>query len=955
MIGELVGRPPRSFAFGPFVLIPERQLLLTGETPVRIGARALEILTALVERPGEVVSKRDLIARVWPNVFVEEGNLKVNMAALRRALGPGPDGADYIATVIGRGYRFTAPVHVASLPDIALGQSSDERRRSAIASSSTLYNLPPASTHMRGRDASVAAILEQLRQDHLVTLTGPGGIGKTTVAIAIGNLVRKASGRRVSFVDFSTISDPSLACTLVASSLGLLAHGDDLSDAIVASLEEHAALLILDNCEHVLAPIARLAQRICAEAPAARLLATSREPLRIVGETVHRLPPLDVPDENEPITIAKAMTFSAVQVFVQKACDRNQGFALTDFNARIVAGLCRRLDGIPLAIELVAGRVDVFGVSGAAALLNERLAIARSDAHTLNPRHQTLSTALDWSYNLLSEHERTALRVFSVFIGAFTLDAARAALQANAIEAFDAVEAISGLVSKSLLIPIVDREPVRYRLLETTRDYGWRKLLESAEGQKCARWHASYFLSLMARVDDDQSDWAETIDESVMHLDNLRAALRWAFEEHGDVEVGARLTAATAPLLLDLSLLGECAIWTARAIQTLKAPLLGSFCELQLQTALASAVIFGTGSSNVLKATLHRGLTIAEELGETRYLLRLLELLRVYHVRLPDLRGSITLAERALAIGARPENRAVRWMSEVMNAQSQHLLGDQLATQRSCEAALAGAPSPSRTSFSQYDAGMRHDILSTHARALWLRGFPDRALDVARQSIAEAEEFEHPITLCSSTIWTTHVFIWAGDWESAEDYINRVGAHADMHAFAPGKAVVRAFKADLAMKRGDAAACLHLMHESLAIAKANSYESLPSVFACAMAEALAATGKPDEGLAVVDRALSHLERCEHLIYLPEFLRVKASILAALNRDKALIDNCLRCGIKLAQQQSALSWELRNAITATQLSPGAGREQLTRVLAQFTEGRGTADLVTAKTILERRQN
>ena len=291
MTGDLAERPPRSFAFGPFVLIPERQLLLKGEAPVRIGSRALDILTALVERPGDLVSKRELISRAWPDTFVEEGNLKVNMAALRRALGEGPGKAQYIATVTGRGYRFVAPVQTSVSAGLALAST---------AAATGSHDLPTGTTRIFGRTDAIDAIRRDLDESRLVSIVGAGGIGKTTVAIAAAHAAARERADGAAFIDLATISDSQFVPAAIASALGLGMTGGDPLASVVHALKSQQKVLLFDNCEHLLPAVAAAVDRLARHLDDVRILTTSREPLRIRGERVHRLRGLECDPRESP-------------------------------------------------------------------------------------------------------------------------------------------------------------------------------------------------------------------------------------------------------------------------------------------------------------------------------------------------------------------------------------------------------------------------------------------------------------------------------------------------------------------------------------------------------------------------------------------------------------------------------------------------------------------------------
>src|SRR5262249_34527562 len=452
-----------AISFGPFRLLPSQQVLLEDGKPVRLGSRALDILIALAERPSEIVSKDELIARVWPNTFVEEGNLRVHVAALRRALGDGQAGRRYVANIPGRGYRFVAPISL----------SAEQQSEAPPPSRAMLtHDLPAPPTAMLGRDDIVDKLISELPQRRFITLVGPGGIGKTTVALAVADRSTALYPDGVRFVDLAPLTDPLLVPSALALVLGLAIRSDNPIPGLVDSLRDREMLIVLDSCDHVIDAAALLAEEVLRAAPGVHLLATSREAMRAEGERVQRLGPLGVPAATADLTAAEALAYPAVQLFVERASESLDTFELTDANAAVVADVCRRLDGIALAIELAAGRVNAFGVPGLAALLNDRFRLLAGGRRTALPRHQTLSATLDWSYEHLPETERVVLRRLAVCAGGFTLAAAQAIAAGTDIDAGTIDELVANLVAKSLVTADIGDGGVHHRLLETTPAYG---------------------------------------------------------------------------------------------------------------------------------------------------------------------------------------------------------------------------------------------------------------------------------------------------------------------------------------------------------------------------------------------------------------------------------------------------------------------------------------------------
>ena len=454
----------KEIAFGTFRLIPERQQLFEGDRRVRLGSRALDILIALVERPGDLVTKNELLDRVWPGIFVEEANLRVHISALRKTLGDGLDGKQYLANVPGRGYRFVAPVTLSKWPVAPRAPQTG-----------ALGNLPALLVRVIGRDDLLKHLAAGLDRERLVSIVGPGGIGKTTVALSVAQALSARYRNGICFVDLAPLADPALVPSAVAAALGFPDPTRDVVRTLAASLKDSEQLIILDSCEHVIQAIATIAEEILRAAPRVHILATSREPLRAQGERSHRIAPLSFPIKTEGLTASAALGYSAIRLFVERATAALDSFELSDGDAPVVAEICKKLDGLALAIELAAGRIDTIGVREIAALLDNRLRALTRVRRTAMPRHQTLLATLDWSHDLLSDSERLMLRRLGVFAGWFDADAALSLTsdEVNAAELSD----LADLVAKSLVAADVSDASAHYRLLDNTRAYALEKLV----------------------------------------------------------------------------------------------------------------------------------------------------------------------------------------------------------------------------------------------------------------------------------------------------------------------------------------------------------------------------------------------------------------------------------------------------------------------------------------------
>src|SRR5260221_4134615 len=467
----------RNLQFGPFELSSRERVLRRDGVGLPLGGRALDILIYLAERPGEVIAKQELMDHVWPDVTVEEGSIRVHVAAIRKALGDGQFGNRCIASIKGRGYSFVGNV-------VSRGGGME----SGNAKFRQQGRLPLRPIMMIGREMVVSEVSDKLREERFVTLLGPGGIGKTTIAMAVGRAVAEEFGGKVHFVDLESLTDPRHVAGAVATSLGLALKSNDPSLELVDLVRSQKLLIILDSCEHVIEAVALVAEQLYQETEQIHLLTTSRELLKVEGEHCCRILPLDVPPDGSEQTAHAVLRYPAVQLFVQRAAARAGSVVLTDEEAPFVAEMCRKLDGMPLAIELAAGQVAVLGIENTVA----RLELLKLIHRTAVPRHRTLKATLDWSYDLLSDAERIVLRRIAPFFGHFTLEGARYVAGDLGVGAGEIFEAIAGLVEKSLIATRIDETQVQYRLLDTTRAYALEKLDEHGEVDVGLRRHEGY-------------------------------------------------------------------------------------------------------------------------------------------------------------------------------------------------------------------------------------------------------------------------------------------------------------------------------------------------------------------------------------------------------------------------------------------------------------------------------
>jgi predicted ATPase/DNA-binding winged helix-turn-helix (wHTH) protein len=537
------------FRFGAFELDVARRRLTCNGAQLAVGDRALDILIALVRRAGEVVAKEELVASVWPNTFVHEANLKVHVSALRRVLQETGEDERLIVNIVGRGYMFAG--RLATDTAAPAGSEAPALAPSEKVPARPSTNLPRPPNSLIGREAEMLDLRRQISTHRLVTITGSGGIGKTRLAVEFGWQALELFADGVWLVDLASASS-SAAAVAVAVALGAPLENEAKADeALLAAIGEKRLLLILDNCEYQVAEVAALAGALLSRAPALTLLVTSQAALHIAPERLLRLDPLALP----PASAVEIAQFGAVTLLAERAHAADQRFALNARNAADVAEICRRLDGIPLALEIAASWFPVLGAAGVRGELDRLLMF--SGRHGAGRRYRTLQDMVEWSHNLLDATDQVVFRRLAACAGTFSLDAAVAAAGPEG-DRWRVLNALGRLIDKSL-IAVEGLEPPRYRLLETLRLFAVQKLDASGEGNKIFERHARYFLALNLRAEDELqrmpvAEWVATFGPE---LENTRAAIGWAFAEPDRAPLAVSLVAASSSLFRLLNLTAE--------------------------------------------------------------------------------------------------------------------------------------------------------------------------------------------------------------------------------------------------------------------------------------------------------------------------------------------------------------------------------------------------------------
>ena len=944
-----------SVAFGRFRVLPHRRELLVDGRPIKLGGRAFDVLMALIEARGAVVSKGALMTRVWPDRIVEENSLQAQIAALRTIFGAE---RGLIRTVSGRGYQFTGEIRI-------LSPGTDDRADAGVAAAEPApppTNLSEAISELIGRDDELAEILNLAAAHRLVTLTGAGGIGKTRLALAMARELRQHFADGVWLAEFSPLSDPGLVPTTVASAVRLeFGTGEVSAQRVAQALADRRLLLVLDTCEHVITAAAAIAEAVLRAGSAVRIITTSREPLRAEGEWVYPVPPLAVPAvdaEDDDLT-----RYGAVRLFVERARATVPHFVPGRRLMTMVAAICRRLDGIPLAIELAAARASALGIEELAARLDDRFHLLTGGRRTALPRHQTLRATLDWSYELLAEPERAILRYLSVFAGGFSLAAAAAVLASPEIPLSKVVDGLSNLVAKSLVAAEVDGPVTRYRLLDTTRSYALEKLVEAGDREQLARSHAEYYRDLFERAEAewDTRPTAEWLADYGRQIDDLRAALDWAFSPRGNASVGLALTVAAVPLWFQLSLVDECLGWVERALAALEmTPGRDARRRMQLHAALGWLQMYATARLESSTAAWRTALRLAEELADTDYQLRALWALWADRTNHAEFREALTLANQFRSLSAHAGNVADQLVGDRMTGASLHFLGNQAGARECIERMLGRYTTPvSRSHAVRFQFDQRVTARITLARVLWLQGLADQALREVKSNIEHAVSVNHTLSLCNALAQAAcPIALLVGDFAMAERYTAMLRNHTGRNTLDVWRAYADCFDGERLIRCGDLDTGLSLLRPAVDELWRAGFVQYHAAFVIALALGLVRAGRAADARVTIDEAIERCERTGESWALAELHRARGKALLsgrATGADQAAEVVFLQ-SLDIAREQKVLSWELRAATSFARVRRDQGRSAdaaalLQSVYDRFTEGFDTADLKAAKSLLD----
>jgi len=826
----------------------------------------------------------------------------------------------------------------------------------------SLTNLPAPTSELIDREVELSEASALLTAHRLLTLVGSGGIGKTRLGLEIARHLRPNFAKGVWVAELGLLSDPDLVPVTVATALRLeIAGGAVTPERVATALGAKQLLLVLDNCEHVIDAAASMAEVLLRANPTAHVMATSREPLRAADECLSRVPPLAVPAEGTE-DIEDLLRYGAVQLFVARVRATEPHFAPGQRIAPAIAAICRRLDGIALAIELAAALAAALGVEVVAAHLDDRFHLLTGGRRTALPRHQTLLATLDWSYELLSEAERVVLRRLSIFAGSFTLEAAGAIAASTELASFDVMNAVANLVAKSLVIANAGDTIARYRLLETTRAYALEKLTEGSELEHVARRQAEYCRDLLelAETELETKSTGEWLAAYGPWIDNIRAALDWGFSSSGDASIGMAVTAASVPLWVHLSLMEEC---RGRVEQALASLVPGSNGDLRHRMKLYAALglsLMQTKGPACAYAAWTKALELAGSLDDTDYQLRALWGLWMCGVSSGEYRTALALAHRFRRLAANQPDPVDLLVGDRMIGTPLHYLGDQTNARRHIERMLDRYVTPvHRAHLIRFQFDQRLTARCTLARILWLQGFPDQAMRAAQSSVEKACVADHALSLCNTLAQAAcPIALFVGDLAAAERFVAMLLDYSARHGLAVRHAEGHCSKGALFIRRGDVViGSQHLRCALDELRKLGFVQRYPA-FLGALADGLARAGQGTEALVAIDEALALSERDEERWCVAELLRIKGELVLSEGGHDAVeaAEDHFRQAVDWAHRQGALSWELRAATSLARLwrdqnRTRAAREILAPVYDRFTEGFETTDLKAAKSLLD----
>jgi predicted ATPase len=903
-----------------------------------LGGRALDVLIVLVECAGKVVSYQDLQDRVWQNVNVDPSSLRVQMMALRKALGESESTSRYIATIPGRGYCFVAPVQRPLRDEDWLAGEAE----------TSLPRLPS----LVGREQVVRSAIAKLVETRCVTITGTGGVGKTAVAVAVAHALVPAFDGAVYFVDLSAAASPQAALGIVGhSALASAIHLGQDSQHIVEALRGRRMLLVLDCVDGLTASIAELVTAILSQTQEVHILTTSREILGGKGEAVITLPPLAYPDNDACIQMNRLKDYAAVQLLLELLAREGREFHPSPADVQAVSRIAAQLEGLPLALELAAGSIVQSGMANTESIIGSRFALFLTNPYSGVPRHQSLNATLEWSYGQLTLEQRTIFRNLSVFSGPFSLDGIHKVAAGTDLNREAVGTTVAALEAKSILCRDEGAKEARYRLLDTTRAFALSKLLAAGNEQTIRRRHAEYITKYMI-----EANFAERglrilhrTDRPTYNIHNIFGALEWCFSPLGDTVLGARLAAESGSVFSFLSLHEEGLRRLELALSKLDDQWAGTKVELDIRVGIIDCLSNDPNAIHEMAVQLPLVIELADKCGNgiVRAESRAWDCMYLAQVR--PIGDTIEVAKAVRDLARSTDDYPTQLLGDWLLGFAYHLRGDLHRVAPLCTSATTFALSVGSIFISSCQSWAQICAIGSLARTLWLQGKPNLALMTARKALGP--QGGDISAAMNSELFFVPLFIWAGAWEEAEHNITHIWERAGQEVI---RGVALAFKGSLSLKRGDLETAVSLLQE--AIGK-YPLASDTGTLATDLAEALALSGQFNEATQAIDTAFASAERLGETFFFPELYRVMGVVMAnGPPGSGADAESWFVRAIECACRQGSLSFELRAVIGLARLYQSTARDAQARdmladVYNRFTEGFDTPDLVAARLLLE----
>ena len=929
---------------------PVRRELRHQGRPVHVGGRAYDIIEFLVRSNTEIVAKDALMAHVWPGAIVEENTLQAHMSAIRKALGAD---RQLLQTVFGRGYRLLGQ-WVVRTDASSIGV---EQRALTVTKQVVPIRLPLPASELIGRNEAVQQLANLSSAHRILTLTGPGGIGKTRLALEVARHLAGNFDDGAGFVDLAPLSVPDLVPSALATALSLPIGTGEVSPASVArAIGSRSILIVLDNCEHLIGAVATLAETLMQTCPRISILATSREWLRTDGEYVYRVQPLALPPDGEDE--GSLLKHGAVQLFIARARASGLDASLRETDLRAACAICRRLDGIPLAIEFAAAHTALLGMERVLARLEDRFALLVGARRTALPRHRTLRATLDWSYELLPACEQLLLRRLAVFAGGFTLEAASAVMRATGMKENAVADGIMSLISKSLVSAAGPVTAGRWSLLETIRAYALEKLAASGEIDRAARWHAEFFRDLIVFA-EAPSLRAKNLETYAAEIGNVRAAIDWAFSDIGDPDIGAALTAAYVPVWLHLSLLVECRECVKRAIDKLgHEAARDSQLGMRLHIALGLALTRTTAESEAAETAFSQGLEVADSLSDAENQIRALWGLWTLRCKHADHRAGLRFAEQLEQIALRSSNLEEIGFGYRAIATTMHYLGYQAAARDYLER-MRHLPSThmreDQAIWFLYD--MRVQEQAMRARVLVLQGSLEQAVQNAADSFEQARRLGHNLSMCFTLRYATcAIALTLRDLPTARAAINTLIEISTTNSLGSWLGQARCLEGMLLISQREFERGTTTLRAAIDANRSGGFLLCYPEMLCFLAEGLAGLGQQHEACRTIHSAIQWSNLSGECWYLPELFRLQGDLaLQISSADCVEAEACYARAMEAARGQGAALWELRAANSFARLRLDQNRAEEARdllapVYGRFSEGFNTKDLQAAGELL-----